>query len=424
MANGLTSIGRPNRAVSVDVAVAPAQRGEAAPPSVCVVGITEDVAPLVGDYFPRALVRNTRFPEYDISVEHVRFSAREALDILPGLDPDRPSRVRDAVRLALQAGAPSVDIVLARVAGLMPWDLDSSDVVYAIDPFVSNMVGTAMVYPDIGGPIPTGPGTSDDIEARTDLLVRTLRAHGPLWAERYQLAMIDVPPVGGELAHRILRGASGLDCSLARWSGSPEEMVAHGWRSAGALVAGHLAAHPNELLRGLADRRVALAPGRWHSLGRFRELSLTDSWRTRLPDDAYFLDVEPDSATGTAKFLSEPTMRHPVGQWSVSAARLVKVIHWRIMQTASRFVFESADVGRAIALATAVTRACEPFASVGVLVGPDGTGEPQVRGGVVRDPAAPGLRVELGALLLPWAQRVSVRVNLRPGAVPVIEEVP
>lgn len=423
MANGVTSMTRSNRAVSVDVGVSPVRRQDAPPPAICVVGLAGEDDPIIGEVFPRALVRNTRFSEDDITVEHVRLSSREAVGFLPGLDPDRPSLIRDAVLVALHAGAPSVDIVLARIDGLMPWDLDRPEVTYALEPFLSGMVGTSMLYPDIGGPIPLGPGMGGDIEERVDRLIRTVRAHGSRWAERYQLAFIDVPAVGGDLSHRLLRGASGTDCALTRWVGEPEEMVAHGWRSAGALVAGSLAQRPGEMLVGLAGREVALAPGRWASLGRYRDLALGDSWRSRLPEDEYFVDVEPDSARGSAKIHSDPTMRAPVGTWTVAAARLAKVIHWRVMQAASRFVFESADVGRAIALATAVTRAIEPFSSAGVLVGPDGSGDPAVRGGVVRNPASPGLRVELGAVLLPWSQRVSVRVNLRPGATPVVEEV-
>jgi hypothetical protein len=102
---------------------------------------------------------------------------------------------------------------------------------------------------------------------------------------------------------------------------------------------------------------------------------------------------------------------------------VAKVIHWRIMQSASRFVFETADIGRAVGLSTAVTKSMRPFTRVGVLTGPGGEGEPIIRGGVVRDPAQPGLRVEITAQLKPWAHKMNLRVNLRPGGAPVVKEV-
>jgi len=169
----------------VDVGVSPVRRQDAPPPAICVVGLAGEDDPIIGEVFPRALVRNTRFSEDDITVEHVRLSSREAVGFLPGLDPDRPSLIRDAVLVALHAGAPSVDIVLARIAGLMPWDLDRPEVTYALEPFLSGMVGTSMLYPDIGGPIPLGPGMGGDIEERVDRLIRTVRAHGSRWVERY-----------------------------------------------------------------------------------------------------------------------------------------------------------------------------------------------------------------------------------------------
>lgn len=423
MAQGVTSMTRGNRAVSVDVGMTPVRRSNPAPPAMCVLGITSPDEPFLSEAYPRCLVRDTRFREDDVVVEHVRLSSRDGVEALPGLTLERPSRMRDAVRLALVAGAPAVDVVVVRSADLMPWDLDRPEVVFAVDPFLSNMIGTNVVMPDIGGPVAVGPGTGHDLDDRVDRFVRAVRAHASRWTERYQIALLDMPVVGGGLAHRVLEGSAGTDCALCRWVGEPEQQLAHGWRSAGALVAGVLAARPNDLLSGLSGFRAPLAPGRWSSGGRIRELSLTDSWRAPIPEDDYFVDVQADPSGAFAQVRSDPTMRSPAGTWTVAAVRLAKLIHWRIMQAASRFVFEAADVGRAVALATAVKRAVEPYARAGVLVGPDGSGEPNIRGGVVRNPAAPGLRVEFGGVLLPWSQRVQVRVNLRPGGEPVIEEV-
>ena len=94
------------------------------------------------------------------------------------------------------------DVVLARVKGLAPWDLDKPEFIFAIDPFVSNMLGTNMVYPDIGGPVSRGPGTDADPDVRVERFVRTVKAHKARWTERYQLALLDAPDLGGDTTQR------------------------------------------------------------------------------------------------------------------------------------------------------------------------------------------------------------------------------
>lgn len=423
MANTRTSMAQFSRPVSVEVGAVPVRRQDLPPPDLCFVGLASFDDPFLGDAVPRALIRDTRYRDEDAFVEHVRLSVRDGVDALPGLTLGRPSRMRDAVRVALQAGAQSVDVVLARIRGLMPWDLDRPEFVYAVDPFLGNLVGACIVMPDIGGPIPLGPGTAHDADLRVERFARTAGVHGGRWAERYQLGLLDDPGVGGDLGLRVLEAAAAKDASIVRWVGQPDDMRAHGWRSAAAFVGGVIAARPGNILAGVSGFRAPLPTGRYVSGGRFHDLHLADAWRARLPEDDYYVDVVPDASRDVGFIRSEPTLRAPVGTWSIPSVRVAKVIHWRVMQTASRFVFETADVGRAIALATAVNKALDPYATTGVLVGPDGSGEPLVRGGVIRDPAEPGLRVEIGAVLLPWSHKVNVRVSLRPGGAPTIEEV-
>jgi hypothetical protein len=422
MAQAGTRLARSSNPVSVDIGVSPARRGEGPPPDICVVGIAGEDDPWLSQLYPRALVRDTRFRDEGASVEHVRLQARDAVEHLPGLRLGRPSRVRDAVRVALNAGARAVDVVLVREKGLMPWDLDKSEVLFALDPFLSPMVGTVVVFPDMGGPVSLGPGTAADMDDRVDRFVRATKLHATRWAERYQVALLDDPGVGGELGHRVLQGSASTDAALCRWVGDPLNLRAHGWRSAAAFVGGVLAARPNDILSGVAGFRAPLPAPRAVFAGRHAELALNEAWRARLPEDDYYVDVVPDMLTGMGSIRTEPSLRAPVGMWSLPALRVAKVIHWRIMQTASRFVFEAADVGKSIALSMAVTRALEPYAQAGVLTGPEGEGAPDIRGGVVRNPAAPGLRVEIAATLLPWTHKVNVRVNLRPGSEPVFEE--
>jgi hypothetical protein len=398
------------------------------PPTLGIVGITSWDQPLISRVHPSSLVTDSIVVDDDTFVEHVRISSRDALKLVPGLQFGRPSRLRDAAAIALGAGASSVDLVLARIRDeggkeLQPWELYRPEFVYAVDAFLAKLVGTVVLYPDIGGPAAIGPGTGIDVEERVHRFVQTVRAHSPGWTERYQLAMLDDVGATGDDAIRLLRSTAATDSAVCRWVGQPGDLDAHGWRSAASVVGGLIAARPNDLLSGVSGFRVPLQGGRAVDAGRSDALLIGDRHMLQLPDDEYYVDVVPRTEDGTAFIRTEGTMRAPVGAWSIPAIRLSKVIHWRIMQVASRFVFDMADIGRAVGLATAVTKALRPFSRVGVLSGPDGADEPFVRGGVVRDPAAPGLRVEINAQLKPWAHKVNLRVNLRPGGAPVIREV-
>jgi hypothetical protein len=414
---------RRDRPVSVDIGVTPKKsRVSEAPPEVCIVGIVTDDTPWFEDVIPRSMVRSSNYRDADAAVEHIRVMSREILPHLPSLGSRCPSRLRDAVRIALGAGARSIDLVLARVKGLKPWDLDKPDFVFAVDPFISNMLGTNMVYPDIGGPIPRGPGTEHDEKERVDRFVRAVKIHRSRWTDRYQVGLLDDPDLQGDGASRVLAAAASSDAALCRWRGDQLPMARHGWRSAASFVAGILASRPGDLVGGVAGSRAALEGGRHVDLGRREMLSLQDAWRPSFPEANYYVDVVP-GLDDVGWVRTEPTLRAPVGTWSIPAMRVAKVIHWQILQAAAQYVFETADITRAVALAASVRSVLEPYQYAGVLVGPNGSSAPDVRGGVVRDPAAPGLRVEIGAQLKPWAHRVSVRVNLRQGSTPVLEEV-
>lgn len=354
-------------------------------------------------------------------VEHVRLQARDSLKGLPGLDLAVPSRVRDAVTVAIHAGAPFVDVVLARVEGLKPWDLDRPEVIDALDPFLSGLYGAALVFPDLGGPLPVGPGTAAPMEERVDRFVRAVALHGPRWVERYQIGLLDHPGAEGEEENRLLEGAFGYDVSICRWRGGRDPLRAHAWRSAAAIVGGIVAFHEGEVAWGLAGQTVNLPQGRIFARDRQLDLSVGRFRYPEFQDNHYFVDVVPDEH-GRARVVSEAGLRLSLGEWSVPAMRTAKAIHWRIMHAASRFVFESADEGQAFALASAVTHSVSPFTSRGVLTGAGGEGPPIVRGSVVRIPGEHGLRVDITAQLRPWAQNVAVRVSLRPGAQPVLED--
>ena len=76
----------------------------------------------------------------------------------------------------------------------------------------------------------------------------------------------------------------------------------------------------------------------------------------------------------------------------------------------------------AIALAVSLQRALGDLAKRGLLTGPGGARVPQVKGGTHRSPTAPGLYAVISAQLRPWSQSIQVRISLRPGAQPVLEQ--
>ncbi len=420
---GSTSLIRHSRPVRVEVGVAPPKRKAERPPDLCVAGIVPPDFPWLSDMIPTALVRNSRFRDEAVVVEHIRLSSPEAARFLPGLSYPFPSRIRTAVQSAFASGAKVVDVVLARVKGRAPWELDAPEFKFGIDPFVADMVGTTMLYPDLGGPAPLSRGESIPGEEKVQRMIRAIENLAPTWRERYQLALVDALPVYGELEARLLRACLLKDLSLVRFEGDAGQLVRHGWKSGAAHVAGFLAAQPGNVLTPLQGQKLRLGEGRYFNPGRRARLQFH---RSPVPVENSTEDMYVRvhlTGNDQAAVLSEPVLRGPVGGWTIPATRVIKVIHWRIMESSSRFVFERADTARAVAIGVQVGRSLEPYAKAGVLVGASGSGMPSVRGSVVRDPAAPGLRVDISAQVRPWAHSVNIRVSMRPGAAPQIAEV-
>lgn len=411
--------GRPRR-VQVQVGVERAVAQAPGPAPLVLAGIVPMDAPWHGELWPQARLGSTRLARQDEAVEHLVFRGREELSALPGLARQWPSRLRDAVSLALLGAVPAVHLVLVRAPALRaPWLLHHPDFVDLADTFLAHTGATSLVFPDAGGPLPgfahgeQAPGT------RVALLRRVLQSWRTRLAERQQLLFLDLPEEAGAAAAPELARLAGADAVLCHWSGPPARLAAQSWRSAAAAVAGHYGAL--DVTESAEGAVLPLGPGR-HG-GRSRDLALGFAQPAQ-PSEAVCrlclgLALEPDGRR--ASIVGEPALRRPLGSWSVPALRTVKAVHHVILRTAEAFVFERLAEDRAFAFGLAITDALEPFIRAGLLTGASAHEGPLVEPELVRDPAAPGLAVTVDGRLRPWLHRVRVRVRLRDGGSPLLE---
>jgi hypothetical protein len=388
---------------------------------LCIVGICPGEHPWLADLLPDAVVRDTRYRTEDGAIEHLRLRSRDDIKALPGLSGKSPSRVRDAVVLGLTAGAPEVDVILARCGDCNPWDLDRPKVGEMLGTFLDELHGAILAFPDVGGPVPTGPGTEISSWDRRTRTLAAVRQLAPGLIHRYQVGLIDSYDLDEDARLDLLRSLVGTDFALCGWSGDPSRMRAHGWRSAAAAVGGLLASDGADVGRGLVGRSLALPAGRTLARGREHRLGLSPPEPPMEDHDDHVVRLRLHRRREEAQILGEPTFRQPIGDWSVGALRAVKIVHRQLVRAADGYVFRNATDTQAAALAAALQRALRPFTNKGLIVGAGGEGPPSVRGGVDAIPGEPGLNATVTAQLRPWSQKVLVRVAVRPGHRPVLE---
>src|SRR5690606_19122405 len=115
-----------------------------------------------------------------------------------------------------------------------------------------------------------------------------------------------------------------------------------------------------------------------------------------------------------ARITREPTFRRPLGAWPFSALRMVKAVHQRLVEAASRFVFQPADPRSAMALAAALQSSIRPFVDFGLLGGPEEAGgEPVITSTIdIQSDGSRALVTDVMGNLRPWSRQVAVRVSL------------
>jgi hypothetical protein len=116
-------------------------------------------------------------------------------------------------------------------------------------------------------------------------------------------------------------------------------------------------------------------------------------------------------------------MRRPRFEWNIPVMRTVKGIHQSIKSAADMFVFRQVKKVEAVALEKAMEMILLPFYELGILVGANGEGAPTVRGEALPSHETPMLSVDLAAMVRPWCQNINLKVMVKSGDEPVIEEV-
>ncbi|MEL6350101.1 MAG: hypothetical protein AAFV53_43780, partial [Myxococcota bacterium] len=355
-------------------------------PRICVVGIAPQGSPLLSEEFPSSKVRVTQLSLGGTeSVEQLRFSAKSERKPMPHIASQTPSRIRDGFQLALASGASEIDVLLCRGEGLNPWDLDRRQVSEMLGPFLGEMPGTLLVFPDAGGPWPNNRAALVPVWERMVRLRDTVRNFQTLMMDHYQIGFMDMVQGTPQENRQILLGIAGSDVVLCQWTGTREMMRRHGWRSGCAALAGHLSSKDaNNVTQGVVGQLIPLDSGRYFTRSRARALG-----EPPLPPiDSVVADtcavLELQSGQGAAEIMSAPTFRRPLGEWTVSSVRTVKLIHRHLVQAADMFVFRPAREVEATALGASVDLALQPFFERGIVTGPDGSGPPIVNSGVIR----------------------------------------
>jgi hypothetical protein len=405
------------RRVDVQVGVSYRPVQPKLPATCCVVGIAPEGLAPVGQTYHYAKVRSTR----NSGVDQIRLNATDDLSGLPGLNSRPPSKIRDTVRLAFAAGAEMVDVVLARIPGLQPWDLHEEEARENLDAFLFDQLGAMVVMPDAGGPPLLTPFASAQTGERWNRIRKTIRRWEESWRERYQIGAFDCPDDRLDSIHQILDETQGGDFLLCGWRGTDLRLRSHGWRSAAGLASGILARKGTGVIQGIEGRVVNLGPGRRIHGNRRLLLGGIDAMASSDTVDEFcvLMDIHPER--DRARVRTELTCRRPFRGWPIPAVRTVKAIHYMIREAASHFVFTQVNSMNAFNLSNSLQAVLRPFTSNGMLVGPGGEGPPKIRGSFDRNRDSPSLIADVTAQLQPWCRQIKVNVSLQQGLEPKIE---
>jgi hypothetical protein len=347
--------------------------------------------------------------------------------LLPGIDAQHPSRLKDSVTTILELGCNEVDCILVRAPGVQCWDLANQSVVEILMEFFTEIPGAMIVFPDAGGPWPRSWSmqSEDRInEGQSRNLVDCVRSYGPVFADNFQIGFMDMVQESAEDARHTLNSVQGYDITLCSWAGSADGMLAHGWRSSAAFLAGYINKRVDVITQSLVGHEMPLVGGRKIVASRARLLGAdqVEAVSDGVSDNCAILSI--DMPRQKIQVLSEYTLRRPRYEWSIPVMRTVKAIHQSLRQAADMFVFRPVKQVEAVALEKTVEMVLNPFYERGILVGAEGSGRPSVSGEALPSHDQPMLSVNLSAMVRPWCQNISLKVMVKSGEEPVIDNSP
>lgn len=408
--------------VNIDVSLVRPKSPRERLPRLVVVGIVPYDAPIISELAPNTMIRQSHIQEGQPYVEQVRLSSIVQARLLPSIDMKHPSRLRDALIGALSVGIDEVDFILARVPDVAPWAFDDQEVVEMLMPFFNEVPGSMIVFPDLGGPWPRGRlmKLADDEQRRSLLLAAKI--YGPVFSENFQVAFFDLPQLAPRDLEQVFASLRGSDISVCTWSGSELNLRRHGWRSSAIFAASYICKRLDMVTQSVVGHKIPLGSGRKIVYDRSSLLGADDNEALPLIVEENCVLLNISRRGDHAEVLSEFTMRRPRYEWSIPTLRTVKAIHQSIRQAADMFVFRPVKKIEAIALETAVSMVLNPFYEMGILVGENGVGKPVVKGAALPDQSIPMLSVDLSAMLQPWCQNINLKIMVKSGMEPQIEE--
>jgi hypothetical protein len=452
-----------SKRVQIDVSLARPHSTREEYPRLVVFGIVPYGAPIISEIAPNSMIRRSSTTVDGPYVEQVRLSSILQGKLLPGLHQN--SRLRDSLQSILTSGAKEVDFILARKPETDCWQLDDADMAGMFVGYLNINQGAICVFPDAGGPWPRSIEytdenlwtslpkennrnlpiekmlSSDSFEEefsmdsfyqRVTNIRNVKNIYSTYLSDNFQIALLDFPfsytkfldPLFCEQElPQILHSLQGGDFLLCSWTGSFIKLQQHGWRCASAFVGGYLAAREDILTQSIVGHSFFLGGGRNITIERSSKLggSKHKSIPSRLEDHGMVVEISSRRGKDYGQILSEISTRRPNYEWPLPVLRTVKAIHQALTRASELFVFRPVKEVEAISFKNALEMVLTPFYNLGIVVGPNGEGTPQVSAVALPDYTEPMLSADLSAQIRPWCQNISLRVMVKSGSQPQIE---
>ena len=409
------------RNISVDITKIKPATDKSIPPRLCVVGIVPFESPVIGHHHPQMTIRSTKFEERLPYVEQIRFSSIAQQGLLPSIAYRAPSKLRDSLKSLMALGLSEVDYILARAPGVLPWDLNHPEIAQMFISYLAGVQGAVIVFPDAGGPWPRAFGDLRYIDDRQKNLRQCVQYFSSILADNYQIGLMDFVQPKSDLKQYIW-SLQGADIGLCTWSGSHHNLARHGWRSAAASIGGFITNRHDLFSESIVGHYLPLGEGRHITPDRSTLLGAPTEADIDPVMLEHCINMQVHARKDIAQVLSDPINRRPIGEWSIATVRLVKAIHQSLRRAADLFVFRPVKNIEAITFKTAIQMALAPFYNEGLLNGPGGSGEPEISTEALPDRDVPMLSADLAAQIQPWCRHISLKVVIKSGQQPIIQE--